>query len=309
MISLEWIDLASMAPCPPPAACVLSLGNFDGVHLAHRALLQSAKELCEDQFPNAVSAVFCFRRPSSDYLSSTPSEHLSTLSQKLEFFRESGAKAVCLADFPTLQSLSPADFAALLREQCRCLAAVCGFNYRFGKNGAGQALQLESLLGAPVLVQPEITDGEEAISSTRIRRLLSLGETEEAARLLARPFSFSSPVLHGKALGHKLGAPTVNQRFPEGLLIPRHGVYLTNCLLDGRHYHGVSNVGSHPTVDAAAEVNCETYLLDCSGDLYGKEITVSFLKFLRPEKRFASKEALMAQIQADISAAKAYFEQ
>lgn len=307
MPTIECIALSDMMPTKIPTESVICLGNFDGVHLAHRELLRLGCKMRRESFGNAACAVFCFREPSSDYLSPAKPAHLSTLAQKLQYFREEGVEYVFLADFPAVQELSAAEFAQmLLVKSCHCVAAVCGFNYRFGKGGLGSAKELSALLGCPVAVQSEVRAEDDTVSSTRIRRLLSEGNAEEAARLLTRPYCFSAKVVHGKALGQKLDAPTLNQYFPKNMLIPRCGVYVTACEVDGKLYRGVSNVGVRPTVDQNAEVNCETYLLDFSGNLYDKEIKLSFLKFLRPEQKFENAELLRRQIQADILAAKKY---
>ena len=117
-------------------------------------------------------------------------------------------------------------------------------------------------------------------------------------------YGLTAPVLHGKALGRTIGIPTVNQSFPKGLLIPPRGVYVTETVVEGVAYRGVSNVGTHPTVDVNAPVNCETYLLDFQGDLYGKTLTVSFLRYLRGECRFDTLEELRRQIESDIAEAR-----
>ncbi len=301
------ISLADGREVSPPDACVLCLGNFDGVHLAHQALLTRASQLREASFPAAACGVFCFSLLSSDLLLATPPPHLSTTEQKAALFSRYGMEYLFLADFSALRNLSPAQFVdEILKAGCHCVAAVCGFNYRFGKGGNGTPEALQRLLNAPVAIQEEIKKDGKTVSSTEIRRLLLDGQAEAAAKLLTRPYSLTSAVLHGKALGHTIGVPTVNQSFPDGMLIPRHGVYITDCEIDGRHYRGVSNVGVHPTVDADARVNCETHLLEFNEMLYGREVTVSFLKFLRPEQKFNTLEELRLQLQTDIRAAKEY---
>ena len=306
MQTITCISLAEMQPCALPSKTVLCLGNFDGVHLAHRALLRLAADLQKKEAPEASLAVFCFSKPSSDYLfADRAPAHLSTLSQKLSYFREEGIDYALLADFPSVRNCSKQVFAEqILKVECHCVGAVCGFNYRFGQGGSGQASELAELLGAPVWVQDEITAQGQAVSSTRIRGLLEKGLVEDANALLTRPYGFSAEIVHGKSLGKQWNTPTLNQFFPEGLLIPRHGVYVTENEIDGVCYRGVTNVGVHPTVDANAAVNCETFLLDFSGDLYGKTTKISFLKFLRPEQKFENPDALRAQIYADIEAAR-----
>lgn len=307
MSLVSCVLLSTMTRVEPPAASVLCLGNFDGVHLAHRALLDNAKNLRSRLSADTACGVFCFSSPTADYLSPTPPAHLCTLDQKLSLFYECGMEYAFVADFPLIRDLSPTDFIQkILKEQCNCAGAVCGFNFRFGKLGKGSADFLKQELGAPVEIQEAISCNEEPISSTRIRGLLMDGRVKEAATLLCRPYSFRAPVIHGKHLGHKLGAPTLNQNIPAEMLIPAYGVYITDCEVDGKHFRGVTNVGIRPTVEKNAAVNCETYLFDFEGDLYEKEITVAFLERIRPEKQFSSQKELQEQIHKDINTAKNY---
>ena len=305
MRSLQCICLRDGTVADFPAESIVCLGNFDGVHLGHRALLKSAKEIRARRMGSAACAVLCFRAPSTDFLGADKIPRLCTLEQKLEQFRECGMDYAFLIDFPEIRALSPDEFAAqVLRDACHATAVVCGFNYRFGKGGVGTPETLKRILDVEVSVQDEVRIDGDTVSSTRIRRLLSDGRANEAAKLLSRPYTVRAEVIHGKALGKTWGFPTLNQNFPSEMLIPRHGVYITDCEIDGRHLRGVSNVGSHPTVDSAATVNCETYLLDFDGDVYGKTVAVSFLEYLRPEQRFDSEEALKEQIARDIQAAR-----
>lgn len=305
----DWIALNSQVPCDVPQETVLCLGNFDGVHMGHRALLHAARKLCRERFPHASCGVFCFPEPSTDYLLPVPPRHLCTLPQKMERFFDNGMDVLCLSDFATLRNLSPDEFIDFLCSGCHAVALVCGFNYHFGKNGSGTAEHLSRRLPGRVLTVPEVLWKQETVSSTRIRACIADGNLEDANAMLTLPYSFSAPVLHGKALGRKLGSPTVNQFFPEQMQVPRHGVYVTECVIaDGTRYRGVTNVGVRPTVDSDQTLNCETFLLDFSGNLYGQELEVSFLKWLRPEQKFASETLLREQIQKDIrSAAEAVF--
>lgn len=299
---LTCISLATGKRIQLPEQTVLCLGNFDGVHLGHRALIASARATRDRDFPNAVCAVFCFRELSSDLLSDDPPEHLTTEKERATLFFEAGAEAMILADFASVRDLSPAQFIhEILKSRCGCVAAVCGFNYRFGKGAVGTAETLRDLFGASVTVCNAVTDSDEPVSATRIRACLKAGRAEDAARMLGRPYAISGVVKHGKALGRKLGFPTVNQSFPPQSLVPRHGVYVTDCTVDGKQYRGVTNVGVHPTVDDPnAPANCETYLLDYhGGDLYGKTVRVAFLTFLRPEMTFSSVDELQKQIARD----------
>lgn len=309
MQNLQCISLQDMSTVSIPKSAILCLGNFDGVHLAHQALIRRAKEFRDLHSKDSVCGVFCFREPSWKVLLCDPPEQLCTLEQKLNAFRAAGAEYAYLADFPSLSHLSPNEFLQqILVNGCHAIGAVCGFNYRFGNKGAGTPKDLLRFFGKNAIVEREILQNGQPVSSTRIRNLLKEGNIETANHLLGRHYSFTAKVVHGKALGKKLGAPTVNQSFPNEQLIPHRGVYVTKCSFNGFTYRGVSNVGIHPTVDTNAPINCETYLLDFEGDLYDKELTVEFLHFIRPEQHFSSKEELIKQIGIDIQIAHAFRE-
>ena len=308
MPSVICLSLSTMQPVEFPDACVICLGNFDGVHLAHRALMRTATKLRAHRFIDAVCGVFCFDPPSSEFLSTGASIKLTTLDEKLSYFRDEGMEYVFLASFPALREMSPEQFATeILRDKCHATALVCGFNHRFGHRGAGDPALLRTLLQIPVEVQNEIRMDGETVSASRIRALLQEGDVETATRLLGRHYAITSTVEHGKELGRTWGFPTVNQRFPDGMLVPRHGVYVTDCTLpDGTRRRGVTNVGVRPTVESETAVNCETHLLDFDGSLYGERVTVRFLHFLRPEKKFDTPDALRQQIAHDLERAAAY---
>ena len=288
-------------------ANILCLGNFDGVHYAHRSLLGEAKRLKNEKMPNASVGVFCFEGLSTDFLSTDPPKHLTTLDQKLKYFADEGMDFAYIADFPSLQELSPEAFINdILIAQCNGKAVVCGYNYRFGKGGAGTYQLLQEVFSEEnVISVPPIHRDGDIVSSTRIRQLLSVGKVREANALLTVPFSITAPVEHGKGLGHQLGAPTFNQTPSDELLIPARGVYLTCSTIANQNYYGLTNIGTHPTVDVDATLNIETHLLDFEGDLYQKKICVEFIDYIRPEFRFESLEELQKQIQKDIKAARA----
>ena len=306
MPSVKYISLQTEQSSKISEANILCLGNFDGVHLAHRTILREAKQLQAQKMPNARVGVFCFEKLSTDFLSKNPPKHLSTLEQKLQYFADEGMDFAFVADFAALQNLSPEAFIKdVLVGQCACHAVVCGYNYRFGKGGAGTYQLFEKFFPADFIIAvPAVYAEGETVSSTRIRELLKSGRIKEANALLTIPFSIIAPVEHGKGLGRHLGAPTFNQTPPTETLIPARGVYLTSCSIDNKDYFGLTNIGTHPTVDANAKLNLETHLLDFEGDLYQKELCVKFLDYIRPELCFESKEALQQQIQQDIKAVK-----
>jgi len=297
----------------PPSASILCLGSFDGVHVAHRALLKEGLRLRDTYLPNGLCGVFCFFRPSIDYLPrpdlhSLRASHLTSLGEKLCLFAAAGMDFVCLADFPAVRDDAPEAFLDALCEATNCRGAVCGYNFRFGKGGAGNGDTLYAYFDRPHLcgasVVPEIAVGGSAVSASRIRACLGMGNVKTAAMLLGRPYTLDAPVVHGKQLGRTIGFPTANQYFPPARIIPAYGVYVTRCHTPYGVFAGVSNVGEHPTVDAHARVNCETYILGLSRNLYGKRVRVEFVEYLRPEKRFESLEELTAAIRRDADTAR-----
>lgn len=297
---MQVINLKTGLEAPVPSQTFLCLGNFDGVHLGHQALIRAALTMRGQVLPQAALGVFCFRGLSSDYLASTPPGHLASEEERLSLFASVGAEYALIADFPAIRDTLPEQFIReILIRDCHCAAVACGFNHRFGRQGRGTPELLRTVFGERLLLQEAVLEGGEPISSTRIRGLLLAGKPEQAAALLGRPYLLTAPVMHGAMLGRTLGFPTVNQQFPSLALIPRVGVYATVCAVEGQRVWGVTDIGTRPTVNGASEVRCETHLLDYTGDLYGKRVQVAFLQYLRPEQRFASLEALRAQIEQD----------
>ncbi len=297
----------------PPEKVVLCLGNFDGVHVAHAALLSEgmalAKRLSAACGERVACGVLCFFRPSSDAFrpADAPPHNLTTLDEKLSLFAAIGIRYVYLCSFEEVRHLAPRDFLHLLETHLGCVGAVSGYNHRFGAKAAGDARLLIAYFGASaVSVIPErLVDGV-TVSSSHIRSLLWAGDAEGAARLLGRPYALASPVTAGKQLGRTIGFPTANQTFPAESLIPAHGVYVARCHTKDGIFPAVANIGSHPTVDTGARVNCESYLIGFTGDLYGHDLKTEFLCFLRPEKRFSDLDELRAAIARDAEAAENY---
>ncbi len=316
---LIFVDLRGTEPIrsAAPARSVMCLGNFDGVHRAHSVLLAEGRQLARElsaKEGETLAGVFCFFRPTVDFVFTpegvTPVRvrgHLTTLRDKLRIFAERGLDFACLCDFPDVRDLTPPEFISLLKESCGCVGVVCGFNYYFGRGAQGNAYHLLEAFGeGHMFIQPEMKVDGITVSSSHIRACLKEGDTETAERLLGRPYSLETAVVHGKALGRTLGFPTANQYFPAERAIPQTGVYATLCHTPYGVYAGVSNVGSHPTVDDFARVNCETYIIDMKGDLYGKRIKVEFLTKLRDEQKFDGLDSLVAAIQRDARRASAF---
>ena len=290
-----------------PEGLTAALGSFDGVHLGHAELIGEAVKNARER--GRASAVWTFSDESSSLPGKQGMRSITTLGEKLELFAELGADYALLADFGQVRDLSPREFVeGMLKRDCGVRTVVCGFNFSFGKGGAGDPAVLSELMGEEncIIVPPVCVDGS-PVSSSAIRRLIESGDAEEAAKLLGRPFFIDFPVVHGKELGRTIGLPTINQDFPAGHVIPEKGIYA--CLVDigDRSYPGVSNVGTRPTVDNSGRINCETHIIGYSGWLYGENIKVSFYKRLRGEKKFPDVASLKAQIERDAASALEYF--
>lgn len=295
----------------PPMDCGLVLGNFDGVHRGHMALIQELKRLNSLRAERLPLGALCFTKPPSFYFDRHVPQ-LTSLEDKLALLRDAGLQFAVLYDFPDIMNMEADDFVRqVLIMKCQCRMAVCGYNYSFGRHGAGTAKDLARWLGTQpnrtVSVVDPVTDAGKPISSSLIRDMLERGHPEDATRLLGRPFFLKGTVKDGKKIGRALGFPTANLDFPPDLLIPARGVYAVTVRVGRRSFYGVANVGNRPTIAPGHPINCETFLFDFNGDLYGKEIRVHFLHFLREEKIFSSPAELQAQIEKDIKRAKEYF--
>ena len=203
------------------------------------------------------------------------------------------------------------DFLDMLCRNHDAAGFVCGDDFRFGSRGAGSGqtmAQYCAARGIPCAVVPEQTVEGTRVSSTYIRTLLESGEMAQAVRFLGHPHILTGTVVHGHQLGRTLGIPTANLPYPEGVAVLRRGVYAVRVPLDGAYYTGVTNIGTRPTVGGET-LNAETWILDYSGDLYGREITLEFYTFLRPERKFAALQDMQAEIRRNARQAEAYLEQ
>lgn len=286
------------APCEAVDRAV-ALGIFDGVHLGHRRVISGAVGAT-----GLRTAVFSFDRAAAALKHEAYA--LCSKERTARLLEILGAEEWFEAAFDAYRDLSPTAFVdEVLVAQLHAKAVFCGFNFRFGKGGAGNVNTLRTLCearGIAVTVADELCDGGTTVSSDRIRRLVEAGEVGEASRLLGHPFMIDTPVSHGQALGRTLGSPTANQVLPEGFVRPRFGVYASCAVIDGAVRYGITNIGMRPTVGAPAPL-AETWFEDYTGDLYDRPLQVILTRFLRDERKFDSIEALTAQIVADRDAA------
>lgn len=282
----------------------VALGFFDGVHRGHRAVIGS----CADEKGEYDCVVLTFRE-SPARLMGRNALLLTTNDQKAELIADIGADAVIFADFGALKELSPEDFVIrILRDRLNAKRVYCGFNYRFGRGGAGDIERLRELCakqGIAVVVKEPVFCDNEQVSSSLIRQLIADGEIEKANVLLGYRYAVEGEIDSGNHLGSTMGFPTVNIPIGDGLTVPKYGVYASDIVIDGVRYKGATNIGVHPTVGAHPIPLCETFLLNFGGgDLYGKKAVCELKAFVREERHFDSIEELTAQIKKDCEAIK-----
>ena len=289
---------------------VIALGFFDGVHLGHQALLRRAVERAEQM--DLSSAVFTFDRSPKEFVTGVKVPLLTTNEERSATIRRLfPVETVIVEPFDEQMMTMPwEDFVQMLAQKYRAGWLVAGHDFRFGHKNAGTPDLLRekaAQLGMGCDIIPAVTLNGETVSSTHIRALLREGEVERARELMGHPYTITGQVLHGKGLGRKIGAPTLNVIPADGLLIPAYGVYAARVSVDGRQYEAVTNVGVRPTVDKNGGVTVESHLLDVNEQLYGRECRVEFLKLLRTEQKFSDLGALQAQITRDVAAAREVF--
>lgn len=291
----------------------VAIGFFDGVHIGHAALLEKTKQRAEES--DAIPSVVSFDvHPDNLVFGGEVRLINSALGREDLIRRLFGIDNVVFLHFNRHMMTMPWDeFLRSLCEELSISHIVVGHDFCFGYKGEGTADKLRGFceehgLGCDVI--PPVTLDGRIVSSTYIRSLIENGDMEQARRFLGHPHILTDTVHSGYHLGSRLGAPTINMYFPEGVLVPRHGVYATRvCLEDGERYCAVTNVGVRPTVGSGNRVSVESHLLDYSGNLYGRQARVEFYAFLRGEQKFEGFEALSGQIARDAAAARKYFKE
>jgi len=287
---------------------VFALGFFDGVHLGHQALLLTCRHLAERK-GYICGAVTFTSHPDALVSGETP-PLIDPMPERQRLLLGYGARNILALPFDeALRNMPWEGFLEFLLQK-DAAGFVCGEDFRFGHRGEGTAEKLAAFCRERglcwAIVPAQNLDGVR-VSSTYIRNLIEAGAMETAARFLGHPHSLSGVVQHGRELGRTIGIPTANLTVPQGIVVPGFGVYATQVLLDGCRYNAVTNVGTRPTVDGSG-VTVESWILDYSGDLYGKHLSVIFYEFLRPEEKFPSLEDLQAQIRKDAEKVRKIFE-
>ncbi len=283
---------------------VLTLGNFDGVHLGHQAIFKLLIKRAAEM--NGTPIVFTFiPHPLKVITPDTAPRLLTNYKDKIDFIKKSGIDVVICTNFTKeFANISAESFVKnVLCKTIKAKEIFIGANYLFGKGREGSPALLKKLgkeCGFTVTVLDEITSGEKTISSSMIREIIAEGRVEEAAKYFGRNYSVEGVVVEGAKRGKNLlNTPTANLSTINELL-PKNGVYAVNVDIDGKLYGGASNVGYNPTFEGA-QFSFETHVLDFDGDLLGKTIRVFFIKRIRDEMKFPSIEALSQQLKQDIN--------
>lgn len=286
----------------------VAIGKFDGMHLGHRKLLEA---VLEKKKQGLLACVLTFDPSPAVFFGFSDGYELNTKEEKRALFEKLGVDV--LVEFPMrveTAKMSPKDFVEdILVKRMHTKWMIAGTDVSFGDKGAGDAKLLEQLSTVYdyelVTIDKVQYEGED-ISSTRIRKCLEKGQIDYVTRLLGAPYFISGTVIHGKALGRKMGMPTVNILPAENKLMPPCGVYFSQVHMDGKVYPAISNIGYKPTVNKERVLGVETYLYNFDEDIYEKEISVSLLSYKRPEKQFATIDDLKRQMEEDIRAGKEF---
>lgn len=288
---------------------MVAVGKFDGEHRGHQKIIATMLTVAREQ--GLKTAIFTFGTPPAAVVSGQRRPQILTNEERRERLHQAGIDYI--VEYPFDAEIAAMDGEDFVREillgAMRMRAIVGGEDLRFGKAGAVNAAKLKSLgerLHFSVYIIQKETEAGEEISSSLIREALAAGDMAKANTLLGMPYTAEGVVQHGNGIGNRiLGFPTINLLLPAGKLLPRRGVYQTETVLpDGRTFRSITNIGTNPSVEQdhlSHRLRLESFLLDFSGNLYDTRVRLRFLRFIRPEKKFASLTALKQQIMADLS--------
>ena len=290
----------------------MALGFFDGIHVGHAALLNKTKEMAENL--NASPSVLTFDIHPDNIVFNKEVPLINSASDRENIIRrEFGIDNVVFIHFNRkVMEMDWKVFIDEIIEEFSVCGIVVGYDFCFGFKGLGRADKLKEYckdLGIACEIIPAVMIDGEVVSSTLIRELIENGDMEKANEYLGHAHTLADTVRSGYHLGTKLGTPTINMKFPEGVMVPKRGVYAAKVFLeDGSEHVAVTNIGIRPTVSDENSVSVESFILDFNGNLYDRHVRVEFYKFLRPEKKFNFPDELARQIAIDAETTKAYFE-
>lgn len=284
---------------------IVALGTFDGVHIAHRQLIDKAIELRNCKAQGALVGAWCFEKPPMEILKGIKVPTITSIDEKIQLLLSFGLDFVAVGDFARFKDHSAESFITdTLKNDLLCIGTVCGYNHRFGLGGMGNFALLQTNFGESAICVSEITVNGETVSSSAIRSKIMSGNIKGANLMLGRNYFLQGMVVSGKQLGRTMGFPTANQFFHDNAVIPLYGIYAVRCTTDdGKQYIGTANVGIRPSIKDESDshkVTCETYIHGFTGDLYAKTLTVEFCDLIRAEKEFESIEALKNAIHSDV---------
>ncbi|MBQ1252074.1 MAG: bifunctional riboflavin kinase/FAD synthetase [Firmicutes bacterium] len=286
------------------------IGNFDGVHLGHRYLMEHCIKNAE-KF-GILSVVLTFSPHPKEYFFKEKHRYLQSKEKKRAGVDELGADYLISAPFSDIADMDADTFiTTILLGKLKAKHIYVGNDFHFGKNGVADTECLREKCeeyGICVHVSEQLTYRNKPISSSRIKKELESGNIIEVARLMGQPYTVEGEVVHGREIGRTIGFPTANLNIESYILTPRSGVYAAQVKCGDKKYHGVACVGSRPTIEEGQDVNLEVHILDFDEDLYGKNIAVTLLSFIRGEKKFASLDELKAAITEDTEKTKKYFQ-
>ena len=274
---------------------IYALGFFDGVHLGHQALLKACRALAKKQ--ECTCAVMTFRTHPAKVLKGEEPPRITNNDDRRALLFHFGIDVVEERFFDKDTMETP--WEDFMVKFLRPAGFVCGDDFHFGAGGLGTAETLSAWCeeaGLPCVIVPQQEMDGIRVSSTHIRALLEQGDIRQANRFLGHPHQVTGKVVKGQGLGHTIGIPTANLEIPAGLVELPHGVYACKACFAGKAYPAVTNIGTRPTV-GGKNVTVEPWILDFDGDLYGKEITLEFYDYLRPEQKFDALEELKAEIE------------
>ncbi len=290
-----------------PFDSAIALGMFDGVHLGHRAVIESVVK-CKEE--GLVPSVFTFSVGSMVQKHDRELFYIFSNEIKLDIFSQLGLEYIYSPRFGEMKNMSAEDFARdILKNRLRAKRVACGHNFHFGKGGVygfEELCFLGKKYGFEVDGVPRVAYEDKPISSVLIRESLKIGEIETANKMLGMNYFIKQIVSHGNEIGRTIDFPTANQYFDERQLIPRFGVYASITTVDGKTHASVTNIGVKPTVKKRTLPLAETHVLGYDGDVYGKTIKVELLNFIRSEQRFNSIDELKNHIAIDVETVKKY---
>ena len=284
----------------------VTLGKFDGLHRGHDLLMQTVLEYSKKY--DLASVAFTFDIPPRNKVEEIVANVLTTNDEKQYIFEKRGIDYLIECPFTSeVMSMEPKAFIAWISKALHMKYVVVGDDFRFGHKRAGDYHTLqeyEEEFGYKTIVIDKLKDSNRDISSTYVREKIADGNIKKANELLGYRYFIKSEILHGRKLGRTIGVPTINMILPENKLLPPNGVYVTEVLVDGKTYMGVTNIGCKPTVSDENIIGVETYIDDFNQDVYGEKIVVSFIQFIRPEQKFDSIEELKSQMKSDIEVSR-----